>query len=69
MPLTMADHGKEMKIIKVEAREETKRHLENLGFVEGAAVTVINSLAGSLIVNIKNSRIAISRGAANKIMV
>ena len=69
MPLTMADHGKEMKIIKVEAREETRRHLESLGFVEGAAVTVINSLGGSLIVNIKNSRIAIRRGAANKIMV
>lgn len=69
MPLTMADYGKEMKIIKVAGQEETRRHLENLGFVEGAAVTVINSLGGSLIINIKNSRIAISKGAANKIMV
>ncbi|MGN0530898.1 MAG: ferrous iron transport protein A [Eubacterium sp.] len=58
-----------MKIIKVAGQEETRRHLESLGFVEGAAVTVINSLGGSLIINIKNSRIAISKGAANKIMV
>lgn len=69
MPLTMADYGKEMKIIKVAGHEETRRHLESLGFVEGAVVTVINSLGGSLIINIKNSRIAISKGAANKIMV
>lgn len=69
MPLTMADFGKEMKIIRVTGQEETRRHLETLGFVEGAAVTVINSINGSLIVNIKDSRIAISRGAANKILV
>lgn len=52
MPLTMADYGKEMKIIKVAGQEETRRHLESLGFVEGAAVTVINSLGGSLIVRV-----------------
>lgn len=69
MPLTMADFGKEMKIIRVTGQEETRRHLETLGFVAGAAVTVINSINGNLIVNIKNSRIAISRVAANKILV
>lgn len=69
MPLTMADFGKEMVIVRITGQEETRRRLETLGFVAGAAVTVINSINGNLIVNIKNSRIAISRAVANKILV
>ena len=65
MPLTMADYGKEMKIIKVAGHEETRRHLESLGFVEGAVVTVINSLGGSLIINREDLRYDI-KGCKNR---
>ena len=69
MPLTMARSGEINYIKRVGGNEETKRHLETLGFVDGGAVTVISSLNGNLIVNVKDSRVAISREMANKIMV
>ena len=69
MPLTMARFGEINYIKRVVGNEETKRHLETLGFVVGGAVTVISSLNGNLIVNVKDSRVAISREMANKIMV
>ena len=69
MPLTMAKAGETNYIKKVGGNEETKRHLETLGFVVGGAVTVISSLNGNLIVNVKDSRVAISKEMANKIMV
>lgn len=69
MPLTMVDIGKENTIVKVGGREDTKKFLENLGFVAGAIVTVIASMGGNVIVNIKESRVAISREMAMKIMV
>lgn len=69
MPLTMAKFGEINYIKRVGGNEETKRHLETLGFVVGGAVTVISSLNGNLIVNVKDSRVAISREMANKIMV
>ena len=69
MPLTMARSGEINYIKRVGGNEETKRHLETLGFVVGGAVTVISSLNGNLIVNVKDSRVAISREIANKIMV
>ncbi|MFQ9013175.1 MAG: FeoA family protein [Lacrimispora saccharolytica] len=69
MPLTMARSGEINYIKRVVGNEETKRHLETLGFVVGGAVTVISSLNGNLIVNVKDSRVAISREMANKIMV
>lgn len=69
MPLTMAKSGEINYIKRVVGNEETKRHLETLGFVVGGAVTVISSLNGNLIVNVKDSRVAISREMANKIMV
>ena len=69
MPLTMARFGEINYIKRVGGNEETKRHLETLGFVVGGAVTVISSLNGNLIVNVKDSRVAISREMANKIMV
>ncbi len=69
MPLTMAKAGETNYIKKVGGNEETKRHLETLGFVVGGQVTVISSLNGNLIVNIKDSRVAISKEMANKIMV
>ncbi|MGN0171961.1 MAG: ferrous iron transport protein A [Acutalibacteraceae bacterium] len=69
MPLTLAQVGEENIIQKIGGKQEVKAHLENLGFVVGGAVTVINTLAGNVIVNVKESRIAISREMAQKIMI
>ena len=69
MPLTRANAGEENIIKKVGGKEDTRRFLENLGFVVGAAVTVISQVGGNIIVNIKDSRVAIGKDMANKIMV
>ena len=69
MPLTLANVGEDNIIKKVGGRPEVKKHLENLGFVVGGTVTVINALGGNVIVNIKEARVAISRDMAQKIMV
>lgn len=69
MPLTLAKTGEPAWIKKVGGKEETRQFLEKLGFVAGAAVTVISTAGGNLIVNIKDSRIAIGRDMANRIMV
>ena len=69
MPLTMAGAGREIRIRKIGGKEETRRFLESLGFVAGSSVTVLNTIAGNLIVNVKESRIAISREMAQKILV
>lgn len=69
MPLNFASVGEENIIKKVGGNPETKKHLENLGFVPGGNVKVINTIGGNVIVNIKESRVAISREMAQKIMV
>ncbi len=69
MPLTFAKEGEPTSIKKVGGREETGQFLENLGFVTGAAVTVISTVGGNLIVNIKDSRVAIGKEMASRIMV
>lgn len=69
MPLSMVPAGEVSTIKKVNGKGETKRFLENLGFVAGGAVTVISKTGGSLIVNVKDSRVAIGRDMANRIMV
>lgn len=69
MPLTMAGTGEIQVIKKVGGNEETRRFLENLGFVTGAQVTVISANGGNMIVNIKDSRIAVNQDMAKKIMV
>lgn len=69
LPLIVADIGEENIIKKVGGNAEMKKHLEDLGFVVGGTVTVVNSMGGNLIVNIKDSRVAISREMAQKIMV
>lgn len=69
IPLILADVGKESVIRKVGGSAEVKKHLESMGFVAGGAVTVINSIGGNLIVNVKDSRVAISREMAQRIMV
>lgn len=69
MPLTMARAGEPATIKHVGGKEETKRFLENLGFVTGSTVTVVSETEGNVIVNVKDSRVAIGRDMANKIMV
>ena len=69
MPLTLVQTGEENMIRKVVGKPEVKRHLENLGFVPGGRVTVISTIGGNLIVNVKDARVAISREMAQKIMV
>ncbi len=69
MPLTFATVGEENMIRKVGGNPEVRAHLENLGFVTGGNVTVVSTIGGNLIVNVKDSRVAISREMARKIMV
>ena len=69
MPLTMIDTGAKGTIKKVGGSAETRRFLENLGFVTGGEVTVVSEIEGNLIVNVKDSRVAIGKDMANRIMV
>lgn len=69
MPLTLAVVGEENIIKKVGGSAEVKKHLENLGFVAGGNVKVVTSMAGNIIVNVKEARVAISKEMAQKIMV
>ena len=69
MPLSMVKEGEPNVIKKVGGKEETRRFLENLGFVAGDTVTVVSEVNGNMIVNVKESRVAIGKDMANKIMV
>ena len=69
MPLTMMNAGEQCIIKKIGGKEETKRFMEKLGFVVGGTVTVVSDTGGNLIVNVKDSRVAIGKDMATKIMV
>ena len=69
MPLTMVKQGERITVKKVGGKEDTRRFLENLGFVVGSDVTVVSELGGNMIVNVKDSRVAIGKDMANKIKV
>ena len=69
IPLTLAEIGEENIIKKVGGKPEVKKHLEDLGFVAGGNVRVINAIGGNVIFNIKEARVAISKEMAQKIMV
>lgn len=69
MPLSMVGTGQEMQIRKINGKDDTKRFLESLGFVVGGSIHVVSENQGNLIVSVKDSRVAISREMANKIMV
>lgn len=69
MSLTMANVGQEYVIKKVGGKEETRKFLESLGFTSGSVVTVVSDIIGNLIVNIKDSRVAINKEMASKILV
>ncbi|MBQ6366439.1 MAG: ferrous iron transport protein A [Oscillospiraceae bacterium] len=69
MPLILSNPGEEVIIRKVGGNPDVKKHLEDLGFVVGGNVSVVSEIGGNLIVNVKDSRIAISREMAGKIMI
>lgn len=69
MPLTMAKTGQTATIRKISGRDEVRRHLAGLGFVVDSDVTVVSEIGGNLIVQVKDSRIALDKSMANRIMV
>ena len=69
MPLTLMSPGEDAIIQRIGGKPEVRQHLENLGFVVGGTVTVVSENDGNLIVNVKDSRVAIGKDMANKIMV
>ncbi len=69
MPLSLLGAGETRTIIRIKGKDEQRRYIESLGFVEGTEVTVISELGGNLIVSVKESRIALDRTLANRIIV
>ncbi len=69
MPLMLAEPGKENMIRRIGGSPEVRKHLEDLGFVAGENVLIISEIGGNLIVKVKESRVAISREMAGKIMI
>ena len=69
MPLSMAKTGETVTIRKITGKDEVRQHLAELGFVVDAAVTVVNEIAGHLILQVTDSRVALDRGLANRIMI
>ena len=69
MPLSMAKPGESVTIRRITGRDEVRQHLAELGFVVDGAVTVVSELAGNLILQVKDSRVALDRTMANRIMI
>ena len=69
LPLTMASQRETVTIKKIGGKQETKKFLETLGFVVGGTITVVSEINGNMIVNVKDSRVAIGKDMANKIIV
>ena len=69
MPLTMARPGETVVIRKITGRDEVRQHLAELGFVVDESVTVISEMAGNLILQVKDSRVAVDRTLANRLMI
>ena len=69
MPLTMLNSGEDAEIRRIGGKDEARRFLENLGFTVGEKVRIVSSNRGNVIVQVKGSRIAVSRGIASRIMI
>ena len=69
MPLTMAKAGETVTIRKITGKDEVRLHLAELGFVVDSQVTIVNEIAGNLIVQVKESRLALAKTMANRIMI
>lgn len=68
MPLAMVTPGEDVKVVSIKGRDNTKRFLENLGFVEGAIISVVTELDGNVIVSVKDTRVAINKAMATRIL-
>ncbi len=69
MPLILAPLGQEVKIVKISLDEKTKKHLSNLGILEGAEITVLSASGGSAVCRVKEGRLALDRNVATHIYV
>lgn len=69
MPLTMAKIGDQISIKKITGKDETKKFLERLGFVAGEIVTIVSDIGGNMILSVKNSRVALDKNMARRIIV
>ena len=69
MPITMAKPGESVIIRKITGKDEIRRHLAELGVVVDGVVTVVSELAGGLIIQVKDSRVALDRSMANRILI
>ena len=69
MPLTMAKAGETVTIGRISGKDEVRQHLAEMGFVVGSDITVVSEMGGSVIVQVKDSRVALDRSMANRIMV
>ena len=69
MPMTMAKTGEKVTIRKITGKDEVRQHLAELGFVVDSDVTVVSEIAGNLILQVKDSRIALDKTMANRIMI
>lgn len=69
MPITMLQTGVLNRVKNITGKDETRRFLANLGFVVGAEVTVVSEIAGNMIINVKDSRVALGRDMARRIIV
>ena len=69
MPLTMLGRGQESTVKRITSKDEVRAFLKSLGFVEGGKVSVVNEMGGNVIVNVKDTRIALSKSMASRIMV
>ncbi|WP_294496800.1 FeoA family protein [uncultured Gemmiger sp.] len=69
MPLSMAKPGETVTIRKITGKDEVRQHLAEMGFVVDSQVTVVNALGGSLILQVKDSRVALDRQMANRVMI
>lgn len=69
MPLTMVRTGESGKIRRIRGKDESRRFLNNLGFVEGETVTVVSYLAGNMILHVKDTRVALDKNMAKRIIV
>ncbi|MCI9121213.1 MAG: ferrous iron transport protein A [Oscillibacter sp.] len=69
MPISMAKAGETVTIRRITGRDEVRQHLAELGFVVDSEVTVVNEMAGNLILQVKDSRVALDRGMANRILI
>ncbi len=69
MPMTLANAGEELMIRRIGGNDSTRKYLESLGFVAGGSVTIVSEISGNVIVRVKDSRVAISKEMAQRVMV